>query len=596
MEIKNFVKLASTALVLGCFASCQDYEPFDEATVAASVKAREFTDNFEARYGQIDPEHDWGFQDIIITAGPSADNGTRGAGDDLHDPTVPSQQHWVEYYGIVPPGAPDNWNTNSPWGQDWTGSVTAEEILFVSEFFRVYNKTNFDANSFTTNKPVGLESAENVSLHLTDFFVESISGDDDQSSYNTSSHGEGTPVYRQDGVSADITYGMDCLIARTMDSSDDYSTWHHVNNFNYGNTVHRPQQYADNSVNPYLPKDNEGHVALDLVNPTDEDVDKDIYGATKSKERNRTLMYVRSSGTESFAFHPSWDDQSSFYESYVLVRLSFTVNGHHYEGTYLAFDWQGKMGSDIARPDGYYNNWIIKITPVHFVPSPKFPVSRIFCEDLGNTFDFDFNDLVFDVKYEATYADGIPTNVEAILTIQASGGTLPIYVGENNAQHEAHFLLGQGSVTSKPVNVGGGGPSHEVAITRVGIPFSYTGNAHNTKIVVNPNDINIWVGGTTASLVSAPYLLPASGKGDNIAPQKISIPDNTTRWLAESQQIEWGYEHFDAWVKDQKSYDFYVWKADGSGYETEWDNSGNQVNKANPNAWNKIDINTSFLY
>lgn len=573
MKRTSIYYFSLAALAIGSLASCQEADlGFDEEAIREATVLKEYQKNFEARYGKIDPNHDWGFKDIVITNGVDVSQGTRGAADDLWDPTVPSQQHWFEYYGLTPPGAPDDWNTNSPYGQIWAGSVTAEEILFVSEFFRVYNKDAFDSNTFTTNKPNGLVSAEITSLHLTDFFVESISGDDDQSSYNTNSHGEGTPIYTQAGVSAPITYGMDCLIARTMDSSDDYRTWHHVNNFNYSSTVHRPQQYADNSVNPFLPKDADGFAALNLKNPTDSDVDDDSYRTEYSLDKNRTLMYVRSSGTESFAFHPSWDDQSSFYESYVLVHLSFNVNGHHYDGTYLAFDWQGKNASQHAAPDGFYNNWIIKVTPAHFVPSQKFPVSRIMCEDLGNTLDFDFNDMVFDVKYEAEYTDGIPTKLTAVLTVQASGGTLPIYLGKQNANYETHFLLG--NATNVPVNVGG--VSHAPAIIRLELntpeDWTYTGAAHNTQIVVNPNNIPIYVGSNSASLVSASKLLPAAGgTAGQSAPQKISIPYTDTKWLKESQQIEWGYGYFDEWVKDENKYGYYI--------------EQNGQKQLNPDAW-----------
>lgn len=555
MKRTSIYYFSLAALAVGSFASCQEADlGFDEEAIREATVLKEYQKNFEARYGKIDPNHDWGFKDIIITNGINAPQGTRA----MADPTVPSQQHWVEFYGVVPPGAPDSWNTNAPYGQDWTGSVTAEEILYVSEYFRTHNYSQM--------------LPDMVQLHLTDFFVESVSGDADQDTY-TGPRGEGNAIYSQDGVDAPITYGMDMLIARTMDSNDDYNTWHHINNFNDGNTVDRPQQYADNSINPYLPKDAAGHVALDLINPTNDDVDVDYEGAAKSKERNRTLMYVRSSGTESFAFHPSWDDQSAFYESYVLVHLSFNVNEHHYEGNYLAFDWQGENAGQKAKPDGYYNNWIIKVTPANYVPTQTFPVSRIMCEDLGNTLDFDFNDLVFDVKYELT--SGTPNKLDAVLIIQASGGTLPIWVGQKDANHEAHFLLGS-SDTGIPINVGANpGKTHDVAIIRLALTEGIDWSMTDGQVTVNPNNINIWVGSTTASLVTEAKLLPASGgTAGQSAPQKISIPYTDTRWLKESQQIEWGYGYFDEWVRNENNYGYFI---------------GNDGQKTrNPNAWTEV--------
>lgn len=544
------------AIAIGSLASCQDYEPFDEETVRETAVLKEYQKNFEARYGKIDPNHTWGFQDIVIAGGNS--QGTRAAGNELHDPTEPSQTNWYSVYGVIPPGAPDSWNTNSPYEQNWAGAVTAEEILWVSEYFRTHTYAQMEKDM--------------VKLHLTDFFVENVSSDSDQDNY-TGIHGQGT-VLTSRGGSDDFTYGMDQLLARTMDSSDDYSTWHHINNFNYGNTVNRPQQYADNSANPYLPKDEAGHIALDLTNPTNDDVDKDDYRTEMSLNKNRTCMYVHSSGTESFAFHPSWDDQSAYYESYVLVHLSFDVNGHHYDGNYLAFDWQGTKGSTHVDPDGYYNNWIIKVTPANYKPSPKFPVTRIMCEDLGNTLDFDFNDLVFDVKYELTTSNEVD-RVDAVLVIQASGGTLPIWVGEKDDNHEAHFLLGNAKgETGTPINVSApNGKTHDVAIIRLPLTQGTDWSKNSDgSIVVNPNNINIWVGSTTASLVTEAKLLPQSGKGNDAAPQKISIPYTDTRWLKESQQIEWGYGYFDEWVKDETKYGFYQLNEDGS-YKRDWVNN-----------------------
>lgn len=584
MRKSSFFYFSFAALLAAGLSSCQEEDlGFDEEAVHEAAVLREYQKNFESRYGTIDPNHDWGFKDIVIPVNGNSVMGTRALPGTWVNPTEPSQQLWYDTYGVVPPGAPADWNTNSPYGQDWTGAVTAEEILWVSEYFRTHTYKDMVPDM--------------VQLHLTDFFVESVSGDDDQDGY-AGVHGEGNQIYQQDGVRATITYGMDMLLARTMDSSDDYSTWHHINNFNYGSTVNRPQQYADNSVNPYLPKDNEGHVALDLVNPIDNDVDKDIYGATKSQSRNRTLMYVHSSGTESFAFHPSWDDQSSFYESYVLVHLSFDVNGHHYDGNYLAFDWQGVNDGDVAEPDGYYNNWIIKITPANYKPHQNFPVSRIMCEDLGNTLDFDFNDLVFDVKYEMTYPNGVES-LDAILIIQAAGGTLPIWVGKKDNNYEAHYLLGNAKgETDTPINVAATikGKTHDVAIVRIPLVEGTDWSTENGQVKVNPNDIKIWVGNNTASLVTAAALLPtAGGTAGQSAPKKISIPYTDTRWLKENQQIEWGYKHFDEWVKNQKSHDYFVWNQEGTDYIKDWDN-GKQVPRRNPDAWTEADKDVSFLY
>ena len=81
--------------------------------------------------------------------------------------------------------------------------------------------------------------------------------------------------------------------------------------------------------------------------------------------------------------------------------------------------------------DGYFSDWIVTLTEAKggTTPPPSDPniVCRIIVEDLtvGESSDFDFNDVVFDVR-----KDGI-------LIIRAIGGELPIYIGSEGA-NEVH--------------------------------------------------------------------------------------------------------------------------------------------------------------
>ena len=81
--------------------------------------------------------------------------------------------------------------------------------------------------------------------------------------------------------------------------------------------------------------------------------------------------------------------------------------------------------------DGYFSDWIVTLTEAKggTTPPPSDPniVCRIIVEDLtvGESSDFDFNDVVFDVRKNGT------------LIIRAIGGELPIYIGAENA-NEVH--------------------------------------------------------------------------------------------------------------------------------------------------------------
>jgi hypothetical protein len=83
--------------------------------------------------------------------------------------------------------------------------------------------------------------------------------------------------------------------------------------------------------------------------------------------------------------------------------------------------------------DGYHSDWIVTLTKAEkntTTPPPSTSddiVCRIIVEDLtvGESSDFDFNDVVFDVRKDGT------------LIIRAIGGELPIYIGAENA-NEVH--------------------------------------------------------------------------------------------------------------------------------------------------------------
>ena len=67
-----------------------------------------------------------------------------------------------------------------------------------------------------------------------------------------------------------------------------------------------------------------------------------------------------------------------------------------------------------------YDAWIIKIVPATAI-NPNETRGRIFCEDLGNTGDIDFNDIVFDAT--------IKSNGNIEVKVLAAGGTLPVWIG-----------------------------------------------------------------------------------------------------------------------------------------------------------------------
>ena len=220
------------------------------------------------------------------------------------------------------------------------------------------------------------------------------------------------------------------------------------------------------------------------------------FNATKG-----ATMLMQNSGTAAFGFHSSQDSKE---------HLSYTIqyiNGAYYVG----FDYvaTGQNSNQQEPANGYYDDWIVKITPAVYKNT-----ERIIAEDLGATDDFDFNDVVFDV---ALLNDG------TVITLQAAGGTLPLYIQVGDEGREVHELFGVS--TSTMVNTEG--------ISKAPVIF-------RLPKCERLNDVQILVESTTAGS----YHLKANcGK----APQKICVPVSYV-WTEERVSIETAYPKFKDWV------------------------------------------------
>ena len=504
-------------------ASCSEYNPdMSEGNLTKEEyeKVMEFTKNFKLRYGEIAPDNDWGFGELEVK-GSRGVKGTRGV--------LTNKNQWFDKTtgkstdGAVIPGMPsaidgryilknsgggqevqmyDNYTSYDVSNQIPAGDVTDEEIIYVSEWFRTHPKPTSQA------------------VNLSDFYVQSVSWDYDRQTYPNGK--EVTHVTWLDGnnvqQSRKLDYRMDHLLCVSYSNSDG----NHINNMNNGNT-------------------NKADVNNDISK-----IDSTECGQLfkyRTMERYKCDKGKGEPNVTSFKAHNS--DDSRYLTNYVLVHLDFTgpKSGKHYSGDYLAFDYSFDKDGHVLKPDGYYSNWIFKISPAYPDPEYTTETKRVMCEDLGNTYDFDFNDLVFDVYY--TYKD--KTNITAHITLQAVGGTLPIYLGTDTADptKELHYrMLGQAS--SSPINVAASnGATHA--------PVSFTISAKTT----NPNDIDIIVRNPDAKGAITDIILPKSGES-NLAPQKICMPFGT-RWLKENQQIEWGYTKFQDWVNNGRNTEYDVW-------------------------------------
>ena len=151
--------------------------------------------------------------------------------------------------------------------------------------------------------------------------------------------------------------------------------------------------------------------------------------------------------------------------------------------------------------DGYYNDWILKITPMEYKNA-----QRVMAEDLSSTNgDFDFNDIVFD----AVKVDG-----SVVITLRAAGGTMPLYIEDK----EVHELFGVSQTTM--VNTQEGKKDAVPCVI-----FRLNGDYTDIK------DIPITVNGV---------ILPAE---EGKAPGKLCCPASCN-WTNERESIESVYKNF----------------------------------------------------
>ena len=252
---------------------------------------------------------------------------------------------------------------------------------------------------------------------------------------------------------------------------------------------------------------------------------------------NGDIMYMYDSSTDCFGFHDSYGDNhfenTYYYDSYVLIPgdiIDDSVAGMYFVG----FDYKTAKydnGEIRVNPDGYYSDWIVRIAPALSAPGKA---KRVMVEDIIDsnlasvqTSDWDFNDAVFDVRFE-----NVNNQNYAVITLHAAGGTKYLTIGgEGDKGVEVHKALGveQGTMVNT-----GNGATRPVAIFRIPV----------TANVDNPNDIPVYVGD---------QVLEAK-KGQ--APQKLCVPTDV-KWMKERVQFINSYDQFKDYVNKSKPEDWY---------------------------------------
>jgi hypothetical protein len=220
---------------------------------------------------------------------------------------------------------------------------------------------------------------------------------------------------------------------------------------------------------------------------------------------------------------------------YVYTESHF---GNGYSGQYPYIDFKGN--AKIFAPGFEDGKPAITILPSpccmgfsgsNVTPQPKpTPTIRIIAEDLSasESSDFDFNDVVFDVTFNS--------NTTATITLQAAGGTLPLYV----AGQEVHQLFGV--ATDVMVNTVRDASKSRGAkwATKDPVSFDISGIDRDTY---NGRDILIQVKkGDELHTLNANTGIPAA---------KIGVKP-TFVWCDEYEAIESRYPKFKEWVQNKE--------------------------------------------
>ncbi len=605
--MRKSLTLSLAAVALVSATSCNEQLDVIATTSTEATyqdKLAEFAANFEKEFGTPDPNHTWGFgmtpeeADAILGV-------TRAAGDPdasdynaagrlnvnrnmwctASDPTsllniygVPGWPNWDgKYYtqdGTYSNGHYPIYDTKQP-SCNMPGDVTEFEILWVSN--QVHYQTTYPT----------------VDLHLSDYYIQVISTNGDYA--NDADYRTGTVItYGGIGTNGNnyeySNYAMDYLNAKSLGGTN---TWTHINNFN-ANMNDKPNLHVGNNS-------------------------------------CRNIIYVQSAGTEDFNYHPSNATQSATFDEYILVRYEwdepldpewstkiptgvtidqvlakptdyFTCKKR--EGFYLCFDFQCTKtdeGWPMYEGDGVYDNWILKLTPGYPVQKDRWP-KRLMCEDLGNTFDFDFNDAVFDLSFAQNVADQSGQTYDMVVVIQAAGGTMPIYVALDpdglGANMEIHHLLGDNPSTT-PVNVIKGGAKAPAAMYRyknafkvdpskvtmqdvkdtegnvVGhVPSNWQNATLLGQMAASAFKMKIYIiNGSTKYAVSGYDLYQGMRATDgtgynggvratNAVPQLFNCSTDA-KWTYENGHIKDAYQHFADWVADEQC-----------DYRLRWDEKG----------------------
>ena len=419
-----------------------------------------------------------------------------------------------------------------------------------------------------------------VALHYTDFFVQQV--------YKGHTNLDGAPDDCKEEYTAgngQTVIGANQLDYLMAGPQNPYQDWQ-------GNTA-----YSYDHIFNFNNADYSGGVAN--VNVWDGSLDSDA-----SKDFNDRKIYhpdqimlLLNSSTESFGYHNSATSMER-HDKYVIISGDeiqrwdnrTRINGQDADVSgmwFVGFDFEGALPTDpwfneyntntfliqpnssddpnaveiknrdgfkavIGGADGYYSDWIVRITPgvrrggsdTPTTPDPDENETwgnwkRIICEDLSvsQRSDFDFNDVVFDARINTA-------KTKAQIRLKAAGGTLPLTVGWSGDagtsynEYEVHNMYG--------------------------VATNIMVNTHAKNGVDGKADVEKTLTGSFKSFNDIKIMVQKRGEWMEIMAKtgepaaKLAV-DTDYEWCDELQNITNKYSNFDDYVQDATLTDW--WRA-----------------------------------
>ena len=469
--MKKLIYGMAAVAISTVFANCSNQEVIpmtQEELVKADYEAK-----FIQKFGKPSPDQTWGFGKSSTKSVASI--GTRSAD--------PNGNMWADTWTVLKP-------------------LTAAQKDKVRRYFQTH------------------KTPQNTAVNYTNFWVQDV--------YKGGTNTEGAKsTERYKAANGDVFTGSGKMNKLTAGSDND-----HINNYNNG-------QCSENS----------SIWDGSLRNPSDQN--SKIFHTDK-------LMLMLNSKTDCFGFSNSLQSGNQYNKNYVIVpgdvimqwESATTANGENSDvsGMYfVGFDYDANFDNGFSdmyqsnsymvtevsentpgafqipnkhdgkwyidgAADGYYSDWIVRVCEATIKTD-----YRIIAEDLSveDASDFDFNDVVFDVKMN--YPNwGVHT-----IILQAAGGTLPLKVGDS----EVHGLFGVSTTTM--VNTGAG-------VSKAPVTFTFAKNTTN----VNEIPVKVQKNGQWIELEAL------RGK----VASKICVQPRY-EWCDERKSIDTVYPNFSQWVR-----------------------------------------------